>query len=121
MTTDHAKLDKAAGSALSSRFFWGAGAAAGTALALASLTMAATPCLQNQAGKSVADTTRKGEYKVQQQNLGWLQVSELGAGCMSISANYGAAADKAQGIRFIHEAGEKGVTFFETADTTANL
>ena len=30
--------------------------------------------------------------------LGALEVSELGAGCMSISANYGPAADKSQGI-----------------------
>jgi aryl-alcohol dehydrogenase-like predicted oxidoreductase len=30
--------------------------------------------------------------------LGNLEVSELGAGCMSISANYGPPADKSQGI-----------------------
>ena len=48
--------------------------------------------------------------------LGALEVSEMGFGCMSISANYGPAADKAQGINVIRTAHEKGVTFFDTAE-----
>ena len=48
--------------------------------------------------------------------LGKLEVSELGAGCMSISANYGPPADQAQGIEVIRTAHEKGVTFFDTAE-----
>ncbi|MED4169729.1 aldo/keto reductase [Priestia megaterium] len=48
--------------------------------------------------------------------LGTLEVSELGLGCMSISANYGPPADKDQGIKTIREAYEKGVTFFDTAE-----
>ena len=48
--------------------------------------------------------------------LGALEVSEVGFGCMSISANYGPAADKAQGIKVIRTAHEKGVTFFDTAE-----
>ncbi len=48
--------------------------------------------------------------------LGKLTVSELGFGCMSISANYGPAADKNQGIEVIRAAYEKGVTFFDTAE-----
>ncbi|HEY5704036.1 MAG TPA: aldo/keto reductase [Terrimicrobiaceae bacterium] len=48
--------------------------------------------------------------------LGKLTVSELGAGCMSISANYGPPAPKEQGIRVIREAHAKGVTFFDTAE-----
>jgi len=48
--------------------------------------------------------------------LGNLEVSELGAGCMSISANYGPPADKAQGIQTLRAAHEKGVTFFDTAE-----
>src|ERR1700712_4245432 len=35
---------------------------------------------------------------------------------MSISANYGPPADKAQGIGTIRTAFEKGVTFFDTAE-----
>lgn len=48
--------------------------------------------------------------------LGQMEVSELGAGCMSISSNYGPPADKAQGIATIRAAHEKGVTFFDTAE-----
>ncbi|KRD82480.1 aldehyde oxidase [Bacillus sp. Root147] len=48
--------------------------------------------------------------------LGTLEVSELGLGCMSISANYGPPADKDQGIKTIRTAYEKGVTFFDTAE-----
>ena len=49
-------------------------------------------------------------------NLGRLVVSEIGAGCMSISANYGPPADRSQGINVIRTAYEKGVTFFDTAE-----
>src|SRR2546425_12098574 len=42
--------------------------------------------------------------------------SELGLGCMSISANYGAPAPRDQGIKVIRAAHEKGVTFFDTAE-----
>jgi aryl-alcohol dehydrogenase-like predicted oxidoreductase len=48
--------------------------------------------------------------------LGALEVSEIGFGCMSISANYGPATDKSQGIKVIRAAHEKGVTFFDTAE-----
>jgi aryl-alcohol dehydrogenase-like predicted oxidoreductase len=48
--------------------------------------------------------------------LGKLEVSEMGFGCMSISANYGPAADRNQGIEVIRAAYEKGVTFFDTAE-----
>jgi len=48
--------------------------------------------------------------------LGTLEVSELGSGCMSISANYGPPADRNQGITVIREAHKKGVTFFDTAE-----
>ena len=48
--------------------------------------------------------------------LGKLEVSEIGAGCMSISANYGPPADRNQGIKVIRTAHEKGVTFFDTAE-----
>ncbi len=48
--------------------------------------------------------------------LGALEVSRLGAGCMSISANYGPPADRNQGIKVIRSAFERGVTFFDTAE-----
>src|SRR4249919_4019252 len=48
--------------------------------------------------------------------LGTLGVSEMGFGCMSISANYGPPADTNQGIDVIRAAHDKGVTFFDTAE-----
>jgi aryl-alcohol dehydrogenase-like predicted oxidoreductase len=35
---------------------------------------------------------------------------------MSISANYGPPADRAQGVAVIRKAHDKGVTFFDTAE-----
>ncbi|HST60571.1 MAG TPA: aldo/keto reductase [Longimicrobium sp.] len=48
--------------------------------------------------------------------LGALEVSAVGAGAMSISGTYGPPADRAQGIRVLREAHERGVTFFDTAE-----
>ena len=54
--------------------------------------------------------------KMKTRKLGKLEVSEIGAGCMSISANYGPPADRNQGIQVIRGAHAKGVTFFDTAE-----
>ncbi|MFF0400140.1 aldo/keto reductase [Streptomyces sp. NPDC005248] len=48
--------------------------------------------------------------------LGELEVSEMGAGAMSISANYGPPADIDQGIKVLREAHDRGVSFFDTAE-----
>lgn len=56
------------------------------------------------------------ENKPKSRKLGKLSVSELGAGCMSISANYGPPAERSQGIKTIRAAYEKGITFFDTAE-----
>jgi aryl-alcohol dehydrogenase-like predicted oxidoreductase len=53
---------------------------------------------------------------MQKRKLGKLEVSEMGFGCMSISANYGPAADKNRGIEVIRAAYDQGVTFFDTAE-----
>jgi aryl-alcohol dehydrogenase-like predicted oxidoreductase len=58
----------------------------------------------------------KETSKMKTRKLGALEVSELGAGCMSIMANYGPPADKARGIDVIRTAYENGVTFFDTAE-----
>ena len=54
--------------------------------------------------------------KMKTRKLGKLEVSELGFGCMSISANYGPPAPRDQGIKVIRAAHEKGTTFFDTAE-----
>ena len=45
-----------------------------------------------------------------------LKISALGLGCMGMSHGYGAAADKKKMINLIHQAIEKGITFFDTAE-----
>ena len=67
-------------------------------------------------GSSDTGSSRTGELNMKKRKLGKLEVSALGAGCMSISANYGPPAPKDQGIQVIRAAHQKGVTFFDTAE-----
>lgn len=54
---------------------------------------------------------------MQRRTLGQgLEVSALGLGCMSMSANYGPPADKQEMIALLRSAVERGVTFFDTAE-----
>ena len=70
--------------------------------------------ISSEAQTQKRPVTRKGSMKTR--HLGTLEVSELGAGSMSISANYGPPADKNQGINVLRTAHENGVTFFDTAE-----
>jgi aryl-alcohol dehydrogenase-like predicted oxidoreductase len=45
-----------------------------------------------------------------------LEVSAIGLGCMGISMSYGQPLAKADGIKLIRAAFERGVTFFDTAE-----
>jgi aryl-alcohol dehydrogenase-like predicted oxidoreductase len=49
--------------------------------------------------------------------LGGLQVSAIGLGCMGLSANYGDPVDTDHGIQLIRTAHELGITFFDTAES----
>jgi len=46
-----------------------------------------------------------------------LEVSAIGLGCMGMSFGYGPAADKEEMIALIRAAVDRGVTFFDTAET----
>ena len=46
-----------------------------------------------------------------------LEVSVIGLGCMSMSGGYGPGGDKQEMISVIRGAVERGVTFFDTAQT----
>lgn len=50
-------------------------------------------------------------------NLGALEVSEIGLGCMSMSDRYGPPADRAEMTRLLRRAHEMGVTMFDTAES----
>jgi aryl-alcohol dehydrogenase-like predicted oxidoreductase len=46
-----------------------------------------------------------------------LEVSAIGLGCMGMSANYGPAANQQEMIALMRSAVDRGVTFFDTAET----
>ncbi len=93
------------------RFLMTAGmAAAGAALPLGAASLALPMAAR------AAEGHRRSPYAMRTRKLGGLEVSELGFGCMSISGNYGPPVDKAQGIRVIRDAFERGITFFDTAE-----
>lgn len=50
-----------------------------------------------------------------------LEVSELGYGCMGLSYGYGPGVGRAEGVKMIHAAFERGVTFFDTAEAYGQL
>ena len=105
-----------AGRGMSRRVFMTRSALLGASLAVAPALLAARSELSKSrpSGHGQASPTPKTVMKIRK--LGTLAVSELGAGCMSISANYGPPADKAQGIQLIRTAYEQGVRFFDTAE-----
>ena len=86
-------------------------AAAGTALPISATS---------RTGPAAAQSTQHGidqPYRIRTRKLGGLEVSELGFGCMTNSpGHYGPGVDKAQGIRIIRDAYERGITFFDTAE-----
>jgi aryl-alcohol dehydrogenase-like predicted oxidoreductase len=96
----------------SRRDFLGKTAVVGVALTAGASSWASTSPIA-QPGNSALS---KGKTPMKSRQLGALNVSELGAGCMSISANYGPPADIKQGIETIRAAFENGVRFFDTAE-----
>jgi aryl-alcohol dehydrogenase-like predicted oxidoreductase len=96
---------------LSRRNFLAHTALLGAALPVASMVWAASD--QSNATKT---SSRTGGGTMKTRKLGTMEVSEMGAGCMSISANYGPPADINQGIAVIRAAHDNGVTFFDTAE-----
>lgn len=50
-----------------------------------------------------------------------LQVSALGLGCMGMTGVYGEAVDRAQMIQLVRDAHERGITFFDTAESYGPL
>lgn len=101
---------------LSRRDFVTKTALVGAGLAVGPLSWAASSAQPEEINKRSDNGRDRGENKMKARKLGKLEVSELGSGCMSISANYGPPADKNQGIQVIRTAYEKGVTFFDTAE-----
>jgi aryl-alcohol dehydrogenase-like predicted oxidoreductase len=88
----------------------------GAGLAVGPLLSAACSDQRGEVNNRSAKGPGKVENKMSTRQLGGLKVSAMGAGCMSISANYGPPASRDQGIKVIRTAYERGVTFFDTAE-----
>jgi aryl-alcohol dehydrogenase-like predicted oxidoreductase len=84
--------------------------------ALAAVAVAAAPLLAPSSKANAQAGVAPKSKTINTRKLGSLGVSELGAGCMSISANYGPPAEKDAGMRLIRTAHDRGVTFFDTAE-----
>jgi aryl-alcohol dehydrogenase-like predicted oxidoreductase len=54
--------------------------------------------------------------KMKQRNLGGMQVSAIGLGCMGLSFGLGPATDRSEAMKVIRSAVERGVTLFDTAE-----
>lgn len=103
--------DNENGLALSRRDFLARAAVVAAGLAVV------TSCASAEQSKVTNSSERDKETKMKTRKLGTLEVSELGAGAMSISANYGPAAPKDQGIQLLRAAYDRGgVRFFDTAE-----
>ena len=84
---------------------------AGAALSIGGPASFATPTAEQSA------ELKRGGNKMKTRKLGKLEVSELSFGNMGLSGgHYGPGVDKAQGIKVIRTAYERGVTFFDTAE-----
>ena len=89
-------------------------AAAGAALPIGAASLTAPAAAQTT---QRSDSSSAQPYTMRTRKLGGLQVSELGFGCMSNSpGHYGPGVDRAQSIRVIRDAYERGITFFDTAE-----
>ncbi len=85
------------------------------AVALGVMSAPATSWVVTAAAQSTNTGNRSDKMKTRK--LGGLEVSELGFGNMGLSGgHYGPGVDRAQGIRVIRDAHERGVTFFDTAE-----
>jgi aryl-alcohol dehydrogenase-like predicted oxidoreductase len=88
----------------------------GASVGAGTLAHAASASQPKAISKRGLQARRQGDKEMKKRTLGTLEVSALGSGCMSISANYGPPADRKQGIEVIRAAHARGVTFFDTAE-----
>lgn len=84
--------------------------------ALAGAGLAAAPFAYTQSKERVT-TNNPGNNAFEKRKLGTLEVSPIGLGCMSMtSGHYNPPRPKAEMVKVIRGAVERGVTFFDTAE-----
>ena len=101
---------------LSRRDFMAKASVLGTGLAIGPSLWAACSDQPRETKQQSDNALDNGAITMKTRKLGQLEVSELGSGAMSISANYGPPADRNQGIRVLRAAHDNGVIFFDTAE-----
>lgn len=79
------------------------------ALAGTSKVMAATEALSK-------DKAKKRAMKMERRNLGGMNVSAIGLGCLPMVGYYGGTFEKKEMVALIRHAYERGVTLFDTAE-----
>lgn len=89
-------------------------AAAGAATGV-SHVFAATPSSLSEGNKSDVKLS-SNDNTMEYRNLGGLDVSAIGLGCLPMVGYYGGKYDKRDMIALIRRAYDKGVTFFDTAE-----
>ena len=67
-------------------------------------------------GLAVKNTVLKKKTGLEKRNLGGLNVSAVGLGCLPMVGYYGGKYDKNEMIALIRRAYDRGVTFFDTAE-----
>lgn len=67
-------------------------------------------------GKNTTGKYRKKSCEMEQRNLGGLEVSPIGLGCLPMVGYYGGKYDKKEMIALIRKAYDQGVTLFDTAE-----
>lgn len=96
-------------------FIKSAGFAVGAAAMAGMLPTATLKSAHAATGKS--GNSKDQPYRMGTRMLGDLEVSELGFGCMSNSpGHYGPGVDRAQSLRVIRDAFDRGIRFFDTAE-----
>lgn len=96
-------------------FIKSAGVAFGAVAMSGMLPSASLTSAHAATGRS--ENSKDQPYRMGTRMLGDLKVSELGFGCMSNSpGHYGPGVDRAQSLRVIRDAFERGIRFFDTAE-----
>jgi aryl-alcohol dehydrogenase-like predicted oxidoreductase len=91
----------------------------GLAAAPLAACASAPPGRKESATSAPASLAQRADqaYGMRTRKLGRLEVSELGFGCMSNSpGHYGPGVDRAQSLRVIRDAYDRGIRFFDTAE-----
>ena len=87
-----------------------------TALMAAGEWMGLSKVLARSSSQNSFSSVRQSSGNMEHRNLGQLNVSAVGLGCLPMVGYYGGRYEKRDMIALIRRAYEKGITFFDTAE-----